>query len=97
MPLSRMENTTFAMASIIDSHDMGLKTVLQSGCPKQNAYSTQLLDRLLLLQWQVAMNFGFSGTTTSRVYSEHRDTVKHRIYDISVAGKRSWKNGTSNY
>ncbi|GFU73891.1 RNA-directed DNA polymerase from mobile element jockey [Trichonephila clavipes] len=27
MPLSRMENTTFAMPSIIDSHDMGLRTV----------------------------------------------------------------------
>ncbi|GFU35518.1 hypothetical protein TNCV_317641 [Trichonephila clavipes] len=35
MPLSRMENTTFAMPSIIDSHDMGLRTVLQSGCPKK--------------------------------------------------------------
>ncbi|GFU65203.1 hypothetical protein TNCV_2134081 [Trichonephila clavipes] len=27
MPLSRMENITFAMPSIIDSHDMGLRTV----------------------------------------------------------------------
>ncbi|GFX75892.1 hypothetical protein TNCV_2238641 [Trichonephila clavipes] len=27
MPLSRMENTTFAKPSIIDSHDMGLRTV----------------------------------------------------------------------
>ncbi|GFU40841.1 hypothetical protein TNCV_2466501 [Trichonephila clavipes] len=27
MPLSRMENTTFAMPSIIDSHDMRLRTV----------------------------------------------------------------------
>ncbi|GFS94967.1 hypothetical protein TNCV_4202121 [Trichonephila clavipes] len=27
MPLSRMENTTFAMPSIIDSHDMGLRIV----------------------------------------------------------------------
>ncbi|GFW35945.1 retrovirus-related Pol polyprotein from transposon opus [Trichonephila clavipes] len=34
MPLSRMENTTFAMPSIIDSHDMGLRTVLQSRRPK---------------------------------------------------------------
>ncbi|GFT35898.1 HTH_Tnp_Tc3_2 domain-containing protein [Trichonephila clavipes] len=40
MPLSTMENTTFVMPSIIDSHDMGLRTVLQSGCPKENAYST---------------------------------------------------------
>ncbi|GFX46763.1 hypothetical protein TNCV_4039111 [Trichonephila clavipes] len=38
MPLSRMENTTFAKPSIIDSHDMGLRTVLQSGRPKENAY-----------------------------------------------------------
>ncbi|GFW51190.1 hypothetical protein TNCV_3594721 [Trichonephila clavipes] len=27
MPLSRMENTTFVIANIIDYHDMGLKTV----------------------------------------------------------------------
>ncbi|GFT35959.1 hypothetical protein TNCV_717321 [Trichonephila clavipes] len=27
IPLSKMENTTFAMSSIIDSHDMGLRTV----------------------------------------------------------------------
>ncbi|GFT72953.1 hypothetical protein TNCV_1976601 [Trichonephila clavipes] len=37
-----MENTTFAMPSIIDSHDMGLRTVLQSRCPKRNAYSTKI-------------------------------------------------------
>ncbi|GFU55712.1 hypothetical protein TNCV_1488251 [Trichonephila clavipes] len=30
MPLSRMLNSTFAMPNIIDSHDMGLRTVLQS-------------------------------------------------------------------
>ncbi|GFX92429.1 hypothetical protein TNCV_1707051 [Trichonephila clavipes] len=42
MPLSRMENTTFVMPSIIDSHDMGLRTVLQFGCPKENAYSTPI-------------------------------------------------------
>ncbi|GFU33571.1 hypothetical protein TNCV_1797841 [Trichonephila clavipes] len=35
----RMENTTFAMPNIIDSHDMGLRTVLQSRRPKENAYS----------------------------------------------------------
>ncbi|GFU06321.1 hypothetical protein TNCV_4766071 [Trichonephila clavipes] len=40
MPLSRMENTTFAMPSIIDSHDMGLRNCLQSRRPKENAYST---------------------------------------------------------
>ncbi|GFX75856.1 nucleic-acid-binding protein from transposon X-element [Trichonephila clavipes] len=34
------KNTTFAMPTIIDSHDMGLTTVLQSGCPKENAFST---------------------------------------------------------
>ncbi|GFU52012.1 hypothetical protein TNCV_862101 [Trichonephila clavipes] len=30
----------FAMPNIIDSHDMGLRTVLQSRRPKENAYST---------------------------------------------------------
>ncbi|GFS68239.1 hypothetical protein TNCV_5028551 [Trichonephila clavipes] len=34
MPLSRMLNSTFAMPNIIDSHDMGLRTVLQSRRPK---------------------------------------------------------------
>ncbi|GFY15307.1 hypothetical protein TNCV_1571181 [Trichonephila clavipes] len=35
MPLSRMENTTFAMSSIIDSHDMGLRTVFTVQTPKR--------------------------------------------------------------
>ncbi|GFX73144.1 hypothetical protein TNCV_4502231 [Trichonephila clavipes] len=35
MPLSRMESTTFAMPSIIDSHDMGLRTVLTVRTPKE--------------------------------------------------------------
>ncbi|GFV90868.1 transposable element Tc3 transposase [Trichonephila clavipes] len=35
MPLSRMENTTFAMPSIIDSHDMGLRTVFTVQTPKR--------------------------------------------------------------
>ncbi|GFV65267.1 uncharacterized protein TNCV_4572671 [Trichonephila clavipes] len=48
MPLSRMENTTFAMPSIIDSHDMGLRTVFTVQTPKRkrlfNAYSTLRLS-----------------------------------------------------
>ncbi|GFW82736.1 hypothetical protein TNCV_3493061 [Trichonephila clavipes] len=35
MPLSRMENTTFAMPSIIDSHDMGLRTVYSLDAQKK--------------------------------------------------------------
>ncbi|GFW24777.1 uncharacterized protein TNCV_1960441 [Trichonephila clavipes] len=42
MPLSRMENTTFAMPSIIDSHDMGLRTVYSPDAQKENAYSTPM-------------------------------------------------------
>ncbi|GFT72101.1 putative transposable element [Trichonephila clavipes] len=42
MPLSRMENTTFAMPSIIDSQDMGLRTVYSPDAQKKkrlfNAY-----------------------------------------------------------
>ncbi|GFX58623.1 transposable element Tcb1 transposase [Trichonephila clavipes] len=45
MPLSRMLNSTFAMPNIIDSHDMGLRTVLQSRRPKVNAYSTPILTK----------------------------------------------------
>ncbi|GFV51255.1 hypothetical protein TNCV_3726581 [Trichonephila clavipes] len=41
MPLSRMENTTFVKPTIIDFHDMGLRTVLTIRTPKENnAYST---------------------------------------------------------
>ncbi|GFV45530.1 uncharacterized protein TNCV_4855521 [Trichonephila clavipes] len=35
MPLSRMENTTFAMPSIIDSHDMGLRAVYSPDAQKK--------------------------------------------------------------
>ncbi|GBO06237.1 hypothetical protein AVEN_27666-1 [Araneus ventricosus] len=38
---------------------------------------------------EVAMEFGFSRTTISRVYRENQ------IYDIAAAGKRSCKNGTN--
>ncbi|GFS52420.1 hypothetical protein TNCV_4851121 [Trichonephila clavipes] len=41
-----MENTTFAMPSITDSHDMGLRTVLTVQTPKRkrlfNAYSENI-------------------------------------------------------
>ncbi|GFT89683.1 hypothetical protein TNCV_3137701 [Trichonephila clavipes] len=35
MPLSRMKNTTFVKPSIIDFHDMGLRTVLTVRTPKE--------------------------------------------------------------
>ncbi|GFS81974.1 hypothetical protein TNCV_1790501 [Trichonephila clavipes] len=35
MPLSRIENTTFAKPSIIDSHDMGLRTVYSPDAQKK--------------------------------------------------------------
>ncbi|GFX22168.1 hypothetical protein TNCV_364791 [Trichonephila clavipes] len=35
MPLSRIENITFAMPSIIDSHDMGLRTVFSPDAQKK--------------------------------------------------------------
>ncbi|GFX25767.1 hypothetical protein TNCV_2639111 [Trichonephila clavipes] len=64
MPLSRMLNSTFAMPNIIDSHDMGLRTVLQSRRPKVNAYSTKycvLTQRFLKLQ--SADPWGVSGVS----------------------------------
>ncbi|GFS51513.1 uncharacterized protein TNCV_549541 [Trichonephila clavipes] len=43
---------------------------------------------------EVAMEFRFSRTTISRVYSGYiGNPVKHQIYDIAGAGKRSCKNG----
>ncbi|GFU21632.1 hypothetical protein TNCV_2423291 [Trichonephila clavipes] len=43
MPLSRMENTTFAMPSIIDSYDMGLRTVYSPDAQKKTP-----IQRLLI-------------------------------------------------
>ncbi|GFT65805.1 hypothetical protein TNCV_729361 [Trichonephila clavipes] len=51
MPLSRMLNSTFAMPNIIDSHDMGLRTVLQSRRPKVNAYSTPIQANQSILRF----------------------------------------------
>ncbi|GFX99558.1 HTH_Tnp_Tc3_2 domain-containing protein [Trichonephila clavipes] len=54
MPLSRMENTTFAMPSIIDSHDMGLRTVYSPDAQKKTPIQLYLkLFRLLLLSFEV--------------------------------------------
>ncbi|GFX88908.1 transposable element Tcb1 transposase [Trichonephila clavipes] len=44
MPLSRMKNTTFVKPSIIDFHDMGLRTVLTVRTPKvQRLFNGELL------------------------------------------------------
>ncbi|GFV42427.1 hypothetical protein TNCV_4311571 [Trichonephila clavipes] len=40
MPLSRMQKLHFRHAQHCRLPDMGLRTVLQSGCPNRNAYST---------------------------------------------------------
>ncbi|GFY31579.1 uncharacterized protein TNCV_4694231 [Trichonephila clavipes] len=42
MPLSRMENTTFVITSIIDSHNMGLRTVFTVRMPKGKRLFNQL-------------------------------------------------------
>ncbi|GFX07575.1 hypothetical protein TNCV_1306581 [Trichonephila clavipes] len=44
MPLSRMENTTFAMPSIIDSHDMGLRTAYSPDAQKKTP-----IQRLIMI------------------------------------------------
>ncbi|GFY06237.1 hypothetical protein TNCV_2680311 [Trichonephila clavipes] len=46
MPLSRMENTTFAMPNIIDSHDMGLRTVYSPDAQKKTP-----IQRLCGVSW----------------------------------------------
>ncbi|GFT71777.1 probable RNA-directed DNA polymerase from transposon X-element [Trichonephila clavipes] len=46
MPLSRMENTTFAMPSIIDSHDMGLRTVYSPDAQKKTPIQSRALFSL---------------------------------------------------
>ncbi|GFU18766.1 uncharacterized protein TNCV_1085151 [Trichonephila clavipes] len=45
MPLSRMENTTFAKPSIIDSHDMGLRTVYSPDAQKKTPIQLYKLHR----------------------------------------------------
>ncbi|GFV04506.1 hypothetical protein TNCV_3322031 [Trichonephila clavipes] len=52
LPLSRMENTTFAMPSIIDSHDMGLRTVYSPDARKKTP-----IQRLFLLISRTYSNF----------------------------------------
>ncbi|GFT74058.1 hypothetical protein TNCV_3707901 [Trichonephila clavipes] len=72
MPLSRMENTTFAMPSIIDSHDMGLRTVLQSRCPKENAYSTRRVfsgTGLELVTRQATVRYLYHSATAAPILS----------------------------
>ncbi|GFY02725.1 hypothetical protein TNCV_3506051 [Trichonephila clavipes] len=46
MPLSRMENTTFVKPSIIDIHDMGLRTVLTVRTPKEQRLFNALRHRI---------------------------------------------------
>ncbi|GFW90716.1 hypothetical protein TNCV_2417131 [Trichonephila clavipes] len=62
MPLSRMLNSTFAMPNIIDSHDMGLRTVLQSRRPKVNAYTTPIHDGVQQKEINLGEHREFSGT-----------------------------------
>ncbi|GFV68351.1 hypothetical protein TNCV_576031 [Trichonephila clavipes] len=57
MPLSRMENTTFVMPSIMDFHNMGLRTVLQSRYPKRNAYSANQPRPPVLSSFALCRNF----------------------------------------
>ncbi|GFU86323.1 hypothetical protein TNCV_369791 [Trichonephila clavipes] len=45
MPLSRMENTNFAMSSIIDSHDMGLRTVYSPDAQKKTPIQLLLRNK----------------------------------------------------
>ncbi|GFS75363.1 hypothetical protein TNCV_2967651 [Trichonephila clavipes] len=45
MPLRRMENTTFAKPSIIDSHDMGLRTVYTPDAQKKTPIQVKLLTQ----------------------------------------------------
>ncbi|GFT92548.1 uncharacterized protein TNCV_1480501 [Trichonephila clavipes] len=38
---------------------------------------------------EVSIKIGFLHSIISPVYHEHRESVKHQIYDIAAAGKRS--------
>ncbi|GFW13899.1 hypothetical protein TNCV_4700341 [Trichonephila clavipes] len=44
---------------------------------------------------EVSMKFGFSHTIISRVTVNIENPMKHQVYDIAVAGKRSYKKETS--
>ncbi|GFX04285.1 hypothetical protein TNCV_3974341 [Trichonephila clavipes] len=50
MPLSRMENTTFAMPSIIDSHDMELRTVYSPDARKEESGRPLTTPRVFFLK-----------------------------------------------
>ncbi|GFV34477.1 hypothetical protein TNCV_466911 [Trichonephila clavipes] len=53
MSLSRMENITFAKPSIIDSHDMGLRTVYSPDAPKKTPIHDEG-ERILEKVWLVS-------------------------------------------
>ncbi|GFT64977.1 hypothetical protein TNCV_3614921 [Trichonephila clavipes] len=74
MPLSRMENTTFVMPSIIDSHNMGLRTVLQSRCPKRNAYSANQRRTPVLPSFALCRNF------LLKIYATFAPEVHERVF-----------------
>ncbi|GFT51735.1 hypothetical protein TNCV_4440371 [Trichonephila clavipes] len=97
MPLSRMENTTFAMPSIIDSHDMGLRTVFTVQTPKRkrlfNGQHDHLGYRLLCLEWMTKLlndrqnteRFGVAFTHSIRNHKESEDFLT-----AVVIGDESW-------
>ncbi|GFY02667.1 hypothetical protein TNCV_3505471 [Trichonephila clavipes] len=93
MPLSRMENTTFAMPSIIDSHDMGLRTVLQSRRPKENAYSTTRTGEDVETQVADLTNTILQTHALSSKPVRNRNTfyVNHDIKTIMIERNRARK------
>ncbi|GFX22249.1 hypothetical protein TNCV_2950901 [Trichonephila clavipes] len=85
MPLSRMENTTFAMPSIIDTYDMGFRTVFTVQTPKRkrpfNAYSAEEHIHACS-DWSTKKNLF---NTSSKVLDESRSFFRvHTCYFSNI-------------
>ncbi|GFX47924.1 uncharacterized protein TNCV_4793031 [Trichonephila clavipes] len=75
MPLSRMENTTFAMPSSIDSHDMGLRTVYSPDAQKKTPIQ-YFVDGLKYGEIQKAVRMAdVQGLKSALLYALHLEAA----------------------
>ncbi|GFY07837.1 hypothetical protein TNCV_4287731 [Trichonephila clavipes] len=86
MPLSRMENTTFAMPSIIDSHDMGLRTVYSSDAQKKTPMVTIFVEFETL---RVLLEITLTANNKTYPHLPIPSEQEHKLYFYWSA--RSWE------
>ncbi|GFV46038.1 hypothetical protein TNCV_3019701 [Trichonephila clavipes] len=87
MPLSRMENTTFAMPSIIDSHDMGLRTVYSPNAQKKTPI--QPIQR----RRRTRTRKGLAGVSSLRCCLLYHPVARQRAAMTATAGSDVVRSG----